>query len=198
MGGVKIKKMKTEVRSQESEWGRRSPNLGNAEAWQRTPTKEALKIGIKGLKAGGGGKRWFGSRAYVGKGGQVLGKRTGFAHIEPGSTRLGPDGSTQVVDFPHMYEVRVFLSTEELPQRRRGAEPSWGRNRCVEAEKGRGAHGVPTLPWPVHIWVAVTVTDRPLISEFVRLYANIFAYFENRCLFPDVVVVKRRPTMGGG
>jgi len=41
-------------------------------------------------------------RAEVGKGGKAVGKRTGFAH-------LFPHDSTQVVDFPRMYDVRVFL-----------------------------------------------------------------------------------------
>jgi len=40
--------------------------------------------------------------------GQMVGKWTGFAHLTPGSGRLGPDDSTQVVDFPHPGRVRVF------------------------------------------------------------------------------------------
>ena len=59
-------------------------------------------MGKSGQMADGGGKRWAGSRVYVGKGGKVVGKRTGFAH-------LFPHDSTQVVDFPRMYDVRVFL-----------------------------------------------------------------------------------------
>lgn len=51
---------------------------------------------------------WVGGRVNLGKGGRVLGKRTGFAHMEPASTRLDPDKSTQVVDFPRMYAVRAF------------------------------------------------------------------------------------------
>ena len=31
-------------------------------------------------------------------------------------------------------------------------------------------------------------TERPLTCEFVRLYANIFAYFEKKIFFPGVVV----------
>ena len=49
-------------------------------------------------------------RVQPGKGGQMVGKQTGFVHMAPGSTRLCPDKSTQAVDFPRMYEVRVFLS----------------------------------------------------------------------------------------
>jgi hypothetical protein len=61
-----------------------------------------------GQQAGGGGKRWVGKRVDLGKGGQVAGKWTGFSHIAPASTRLGPDNSTQVVDFPHKATVRLF------------------------------------------------------------------------------------------
>jgi len=100
-GGVKIEKMKTEVRSQESEWGRRSQNIGNTGVWKRGPQKEAVKIGIMELKAVAGRKRWVGRRVDLGKGGRVAGKRTGFSH-------LCPDDSMQVVDFPLLSRLRVF------------------------------------------------------------------------------------------
>ncbi len=50
----------------------------------------------------------IGKRVGVGKGGQEVGKWTRFARLEPGSTRLGPDVSTQVVDFPCICDVRLF------------------------------------------------------------------------------------------
>ena len=65
-------------------------------------------------EAGGGGQGWAGKWAYVGKGGKMAGKRTGFAHIAPGSTRLGPDNSMQVVDFQHLTHVRLFWGSPEI------------------------------------------------------------------------------------
>src|SRR5713226_7153359 len=67
-----------------------------------------------GLEAGGGGEIWDGRRDEVGKGGKAMGKRTGFAHLEFTSTRLGPGNSMQVVDFPHLSVVRVFLGSHEI------------------------------------------------------------------------------------
>src|SRR5258708_6068234 len=59
-------------------------------------------------EAGAGGKRWVGKWANLGKGGLMVGKRTGFSHLETALTRLFPLDSTQVVDFPHMSQLRVF------------------------------------------------------------------------------------------
>jgi hypothetical protein len=44
----------------------------------------------------------------VRKGGQQVGKWPVFARIKTALTRLGPDNSTQVVDFPRMAVVRLF------------------------------------------------------------------------------------------
>ena len=57
-------------------------------------------------------------RVNLGKGEQEVLKGTGFAHIESASTRLGPDNSTQVVDFPCMYEMKTFLDTNLASQAR--------------------------------------------------------------------------------
>src|SRR5882724_4949068 len=43
-----------------------------------------------------------------GKGGQGVGKWTGFSHFETALTHLFPHDSTQVVDFPRMYVVSIF------------------------------------------------------------------------------------------
>jgi len=67
-----------------------------------------LKSGTE-TNAGIAGQKRVGMRVNLGKGGQVVGKWTGFSHIEPASTRLFPHNSTQVVDFPRMYAARVFL-----------------------------------------------------------------------------------------
>jgi hypothetical protein len=59
-------------------------------------------------------QRRDGKRVDLGRGGQEMRKRTGFAHIAPASTRLGPDNSTQVVDFPHLAMVRLFSEGCEI------------------------------------------------------------------------------------
>ena len=38
----------------------------------------------------------------------AVGKRTALPRLMPGSTRIGPDKSTQVVDFPLLSQLRVF------------------------------------------------------------------------------------------
>src|SRR6266404_1234245 len=62
----------------------------------------------KAREAGGGGKRRAGRRANPGLSGREMRKWTGFSHFETALTRLFPHDSTQVVDFPRMYAVRVF------------------------------------------------------------------------------------------
>jgi len=53
------------------------------------------------LNPGAHRKRRPGRRIQLGKGGKMVGERTGFAH-------LFPDDSMQVVDFPHLAMVRHF------------------------------------------------------------------------------------------
>ena len=50
----------------------------------------------------------MGGRVEVGKGGQKVGKWTGFSHFETAFSHLFPCFSTQVVDFPHICTVRLF------------------------------------------------------------------------------------------
>src|SRR6266403_5039229 len=49
------------------------------------------------------------SGAMEGGGGQEAGKWTGFSHLETAFSDLFPHKSMQVVDFPHICTVRVFL-----------------------------------------------------------------------------------------
>src|SRR5260221_479071 len=65
--------------------------------------------------AGGSGKRWVGRRGFTALSGWEIGKTwhfyrlaTGFSHLWAGSTRLFPQLSTQVVDFPHLAMAGVF------------------------------------------------------------------------------------------
>jgi hypothetical protein len=60
-------------------------------------------------KAGGDRKKWAGKCANPDQGGQKVGKRTGSTHLVRCLTRPGPDNSMQVVDFPHLIDVRLFL-----------------------------------------------------------------------------------------
>jgi len=91
------------LRNNTAEGGQTKPRHGSGALHM-----EARKVEAKEPKAGGDGQRWAGRRVNLGKGGQVLGKRTGFAHVEPALTRLRPGKSTQVVDFPHLSVVKLF------------------------------------------------------------------------------------------
>jgi hypothetical protein len=99
------------------------------------------KAGAAGRKAGVSGKRWIGKRVQLGKGGQKVGKWCSFSHFETALARLFPHDSTQVVDFPHLSAVSIFLEggiTTEIRRHRakrsqeptkRGLEPRWRRLR---------------------------------------------------------------------
>jgi len=110
-----------------------------------------MKIGIKELKSATGGKRWDGNRGEVGKGGQVAGKRTGFSRIETVLTRLFPHNSTQVVDFPRMYAVRVFLMVKEEPLRHGGTEASRKQRSSMDT-RNRWATEYPPHQARSHFW----------------------------------------------
>ena len=94
--------------------GTRHKEVGKAGSEE--PTKRSLEPiwGVErelrrcGLKAGEDGKRWAGARVNLGKGGQKVGKWTGFSHFGTALTHLFPHVSTQVVDFPRICTVRLF------------------------------------------------------------------------------------------
>src|SRR5882724_3453193 len=107
------------------------------------------------LEAGADGKRWAGRRVNLGKGGKMMGKRTGFSHFETALTRLFPHDSMQVVDFPRICTVRVFweamkwvatdgtgikhgLGKEIEPK---GAEPSEAWNQFGGNQEARNVTG---------------------------------------------------------
>ncbi len=86
-----------------------------------TVYKEATKAGSKEPKEGGGGQKpgffrrgTMGKRVELGKGGQKVGKRSGFFHFETAFSGLFPHKSTQVVDFPYICVVRVFGEEHEM------------------------------------------------------------------------------------
>ena len=54
------------------------------------------------------GQTWAGMWAQLGNGGCEIGKWRSFSHLETALTRLFPLKSTQVVDFPRMWVLRLF------------------------------------------------------------------------------------------
>ena len=142
-GAVKIEKMKTEVRSQESEWGRPKAMMASSQRCRRpgpdgirsTETIEMPQAEGGGQKPGSFRTRTMGKRVDVGKGGLEMGKWTGFSHFETALTRLFQHDSTQVVDFPHLAHVRLFWG---------GAEDSRMSGRGMN---GRGIGRKPSGAW---------------------------------------------------
>ena len=91
---------------------RRKPRERGLAAKERRERKgPEIPLAEYGREAGGGGKRWDGKWVDLGKGGKEVGKWTGFSHLATTFSHLGPDNSTQVVDFPHLSTVRLFLRT---------------------------------------------------------------------------------------
>ena len=80
----------------------------------KIPARSEHRPPAAGRKAVAAGRSLVGKRVKLGKGGQEAGKWTGFAHIAPASTRLGPDNSTQVVDFPHLAHVSLFWERAKI------------------------------------------------------------------------------------
>ena len=72
------------------------------------------EAGAAGCEAGGSGQRRVGTWVRPGLSGQEVGKRPGFAHIARTFSHLGPDNSTQVVDFPRICTVRLFWGPREM------------------------------------------------------------------------------------
>ncbi len=105
----------------------------------RAPGKSQGRCGKRPYRASDGvirsGPRRYASRAFTGLSGRKAGKARnfyrlalGFDHLTTALTRLGPDDSTQVVDFPHLGSVRLFWEGKNSP---------WGR----DAEKKPQRYG---------------------------------------------------------
>src|SRR6266404_3544778 len=88
---------------------------------EKTMNREPGELPRRGWKTGGDGQRWVGRRFNLGKGGRLVGKWAGFAH-------LFPHDSMQVVDFPHLSGVSIFL---------RGAKDSGIRGRGMIGRRMR-------------------------------------------------------------
>src|SRR5882724_9392011 len=102
----------------------RTQRVGPSGAWNQYRKRSAGVLEYWGrrlqesARAAGGvvrsGQKCVGRWVQLGKGGQEVGKRTGFSHIETALTRLFPHFSTQVVDFPCMCNVRLFWGRHEI------------------------------------------------------------------------------------
>ena len=67
-----------------------------------------------GRNAGEINERRAGKRGFTALSGREVVKWTGFSHFETALTRLGPDKSTQVVDFPHLAYAGFFREVMKL------------------------------------------------------------------------------------
>jgi len=99
--------------------------------------------------AGGGGKRWAGRRVQPGGSGLAVVKRTGFAHLVRCWTRPGPDNSTQVVDFPHLAVVSIFLEGHEMVSHgwntdKTRMQEGWIRKAGAEEDRNERQEGLTT------------------------------------------------------
>ena len=90
----------------------RFPVMGAALCFDnmKNTNTEPLKLLKPEMETGAGaaGQRRVGTWICLGKGGRIVGKWTGFSHLEPALTRLFPHVATQVVDFPHKATVTLF------------------------------------------------------------------------------------------
>ena len=130
--------------------------------------------------AGGGGKRWGGKWVQPGKGGKKVSRWTSFFHFETGFSHLSPANSTQVVDFPRIYAVRVF----------------WKEGFHSSAESLRGQHSEDTDAQRVryyaknlsafiasfHVLSGIIAQNRPVLSHFLAFYRS--ELFSKRSLEP--------------
>jgi hypothetical protein len=125
-------------------------------------------------------------RADLGLSGQDVGKWAAFAHMETGLTRLGPDKSTQVVDFPRIAYVRLFWGGAEnrrISDRgmtKRSLEPIWGRENhgdTVLRVKWR-LEVLPDGQWGgVRNYAEKITAYYAFFRGFPRFYAQIRAVF---------------------
>ena len=147
-GGMKTENGALEWGSDAGEFRVQNPESSSG---READAKVHRDVRAGGREARGGGKRRVELRVDLGKGGQIMRKRTGFS-------QLFPDDSMQVVDFPCMYDVRHFWGGEKEPQRYRGTEASRKQHGSMDTGKRRATERRPYLP--VRILAAGMVTER--------------------------------------
>jgi hypothetical protein len=97
----------------------------------------------------------------------------------PGSTRLGPDESTQVVDFPFVGMAKLYWSgVENSRSLVRGMIVRGMTKRSLQPRWEKGVLG------GVMRKVAGCKTERSLMFAYIRLKSLMFAYFEKKYFFP--------------
>ena len=83
------------------------------------------------------GQKRAGTWVQLGKGGQEVERWRSFSRFKTALTHLFPDKSMQVVDFPCMYEVRVFRGRgkkEPLSHEGTEADENWNQGGDVGGE----------------------------------------------------------------
>jgi hypothetical protein len=123
-------------------------------------------------------------------------KSTGCYRIAERIYRLGSDNSMQVIDFPHLAYVRLFLGgAENSGISGRGMFGSgMGKTKQEQSEKteiesrraGRQSRGFSGGADPRHVRARVfpQQTERSPMFAYVRLKSLMFAYFEKKYFFP--------------
>ena len=131
------------MNSRDEACGQGGRGLAAKEHTRYAPLECHGRCGKRPYRALGGvvrsGQSRAGTRVYPGGSGRMVGKRTGFSHLETGFSRLFPDESMQVVDFPRIAYVRLFWEGKNSPQSRRDAEKK--RSKPESAEIAEGAEG---------------------------------------------------------
>src|SRR5260221_8740825 len=95
----------------------------------------------EGREAAATGQWMAGKRMQVGKGGRGLGKWTGFSRFEITLTRLFPQNSTQVVDFPLLSRLSVsWLRVERGGGQWTVDNWQWIANRGNESNRTNGTN----------------------------------------------------------
>jgi hypothetical protein len=126
---------------------------------------------------GGGGKRWAERNGDVGKGGQKVGKWSGFSHLETTLTRLFPHILTQVVDFPRMYVVRVFSGGLKFGFASQAVHGSrWVRQRARRVVRNY-ARELSAFIGLFHVLSDIIAHGRAVLSHFLAFY-RLEPFFE--------------------
>jgi hypothetical protein len=154
--------MRVEPSGAWNQYVERGPHRYAAEATRICPSP-TYYIGSKGCgrRAGGGGQGRAGKWVILSKGGKMVGKRTGLAHIAPAFSHLGPDESLQVVDFPHLTHVRLFWEALESGQ---------ANGTDTEDARNKARRGTPDRKEGYHIYASRYI-DFYACNSDIRSYA---------------------------
>ena len=99
-------------------------------------------------------------RVEVGKGGCEIGKWCSFSHFETALTHLFPHDSAQVVDFPHICNVRVFGEMRRNHRDTETQSQEEERDRMDNDYRHNGRNGRARRIRRIRVLVAIFVTER--------------------------------------